>query len=95
MHQPNRVIREISCRQTQVQRPLLSVLLYRHRDPRRGVHQAYCQYGYGLAEIAAQLGVHYATVSPCLNRVEQTDALLQDLTPFVIARPDPICSLWA
>lgn len=73
-HQPNRVIREIPRRQTQAQRPSLSVLFHRHRDPSRGLHQAYRQYGYRLAEMAAQLGVHYSTVSRWLKRIEQARA---------------------
>jgi REP element-mobilizing transposase RayT len=70
-HQPNRVIREIPRRQTQAQRPSLRVLFQqgRHRD--RVIHEAYRRYGYHLAEIAAHLGVHAATISRWLRRAEQ------------------------
>jgi hypothetical protein len=73
-HQPNRVIPEIPRRQSQAQRPSLTMLFRRHRDQTRGIHDAYRQYGYRLAEIAAHLGVHYSTVSRHLKQLEQAGA---------------------
>ncbi len=70
-HQPDRVIRDIPRRQTQAQRPPLRVLFQRHEDPTRLIHSAYRRYGYRLAEIAAHLGVHAATVSRRLKHAEQ------------------------
>jgi len=35
------------------------------------IYTAYVQYGYKLKEIAGHLGVHYATISRAINRVEQ------------------------
>jgi putative transposase len=70
-HQPNRVIRDIPCKQTQAQRPPLRVLFQRKGDRARLVHTAYRQYGYRLAEIADHLGAHAATVSRRLKQAEQ------------------------
>ncbi|NOU10517.1 MAG: addiction module toxin RelE [Nitrospira sp.] len=72
-HQPDRVIRDIPRRQTQAQRPPLRVLFQRHDAPARLIHTAYRRYGYRLAEIAAHLGVHAATVSRRLKQAEQGD----------------------
>jgi REP element-mobilizing transposase RayT len=72
-HQPNRVIRDIPRCQTQAQRPSLRVLFQRGRNRDRVIHTAYRRYGYRLAEIAAHLGVHYATVSRRLRRAESRD----------------------
>ena len=72
-HQPDRVIREIPCRQTQASRPSLSVLFARKQAQARLIHAAYRWHGYRLAEIADHLGVHYATVSRRLKQAEQTD----------------------
>ena len=72
-HQPNRVIRDISRRQTQAQRPSLRVLFQRKGVSARLIHTAYRQYGYRLVEIADHLGVHAATVSRCLKQAEQSD----------------------
>jgi REP element-mobilizing transposase RayT len=70
-HQPNRVIRDIPRRQTQAQRPSLRALFQRGRNRDRVIHAAYRRYGYRLVEIAAQLGVHSATISRWLRRAEQ------------------------
>lgn len=71
-HQPNRVIREISRRQTHAQRPSLLVLFQKRRAQSHLIHEAYRTHGYRLAEIATHLGVHYATVSRRLKRAEET-----------------------
>jgi DNA-binding MarR family transcriptional regulator len=41
------------------------------REQSQIIHEAYRQHGYRLAEIATHLGMHYATVSRRLKRVEQ------------------------
>jgi putative transposase len=71
-HQPNRVIRDVPRKQTQAQRPSLRVLFQRNDREARFIHMAYRQYGYRLAEIAAHLGVHAATISRRLKRAEET-----------------------
>ena len=71
MHQPNRVLHEIPRRQTQAQRPSLTALFAGKRDWNPVIRQAYRRYGYRLAEIAAHLGVHYATVSRRLTQIER------------------------
>jgi DNA-binding MarR family transcriptional regulator len=38
-----------------------------------GIAEAYREHGYRLREIAAHLGVHYATVSRKLKKVEGTN----------------------
>lgn len=73
-HQPDRVIRDMPRRQTQAQRPPLRVLFQRRDSPARLIHTAYRRYGYRLAEIAAHLGVHAATVSRRLKQAEQGNA---------------------
>jgi putative transposase len=50
-------------------RPRLEAVLSRRGN--RGIAVAYRQYGYRLREIAAHLGVHYATVSRRLRKVEE------------------------
>lgn len=71
-HQPDRLIREIPRRQTQASRPSLQLLFQRKLPPARLIHEAYRRHGYRLGEIAAHLGVHYATVSRRLKRVEHS-----------------------
>ncbi|MGQ0666059.1 MAG: REP-associated tyrosine transposase [Nitrospiraceae bacterium] len=70
-HQPDRVIRDIPRKQTQAQRPTLRVLFERKGEETQVIARAYRQYGYRLTEIAAHLGVHYATVSRRLKQGEQ------------------------
>lgn len=72
-HQPNCVIRDIPRRQTQAQRPSLRVLFQRKEGQTRLILTAYRQYGYRLAEIAAHLGVHPATVSRRLRQAEEVN----------------------
>lgn len=69
--QPNRMIREIPRRQTHAKRPPLREVFQRRGDEARLIYVAYRQYGYRLHEIAAHLGVHYATVSRRLKQAEQ------------------------
>jgi REP element-mobilizing transposase RayT len=70
-HQPDRVMREIPRRQTQAKRPPLREVFQRRSAEQRLIYVAYRQYGYRLAEIAAHLGVHYATVSRRLKQAEE------------------------
>jgi putative transposase len=72
-HQPDRLIREVPRRQTQALRPSLPKLFARKRDRDQVMREAYRRYGYRLAEIAAHLGVHYATISRHLKRAERQD----------------------
>ena len=56
--------------------PLLRELFKEGRGRDKGsrdesVYRAYTDYGYTLKEIAEYLGVHYATVSRALRRVER------------------------
>lgn len=69
-HQPDRVIREVPRRQTQAHRPKLTELFTTKTDPGRALLEAYQRYGYRMVEIAEHLGVHYATVSRRLKKVE-------------------------
>lgn len=69
---------EVPRTQRQPIRPSLAEL-FRKREERALV-LAYRAYGYRLREIADHLGVHYATVSRRLRRLEE-DMSLQDLTP--------------
>jgi REP element-mobilizing transposase RayT len=55
--------------QRQPVRPRLDAILRRPGD--KGIAVAYRQYGYRLREIADYLGVHYATVSRRLQKVEE------------------------
>jgi len=44
----------------------------KHKKVKDGtIYMAYTQYGYRMKEIAEYLGVHYATVSRSVMRVEQ------------------------
>jgi DNA-binding MarR family transcriptional regulator len=49
----------------------LERILAKDRDT--GIIEAYREHGYRLQEIAAHLGVHYATVSRKLKKLEQTN----------------------
>jgi len=70
-HQPNRAIRDVPRRQTHAQRPSLRELFQRKSPRERVILDAYRRHGYRLAEIAAHLGVHYATISRRVRRAEQ------------------------
>ena len=58
-------------RQTHAQRPFLRELFHRKPPRERVILDAYRRHGYRLAEIAAHLGVHYATISRRVRRAEQ------------------------
>jgi putative transposase len=69
-------IAEIPRIQRYLTRPSLdSILSSRKIEDKRGrdksIHEAFSLYGYALREIADHLGVHYATVSRALGRVEK------------------------
>ncbi len=70
-HQPDRVIPEISRRQTQAKRPALGEIFQQRGEVPTLIAVAYRQYGYRLHDIALHLGVHYATVSRRLKQAEQ------------------------
>jgi putative transposase len=70
-HQPDAVIREVPRRQTQAKRPGLEELVGGGREWRKGLLEAYQRYGYRLREIADHVGVHYATVSRQLKKMEE------------------------
>jgi REP element-mobilizing transposase RayT len=72
-HQPDQVLAEIPRRQTQAARPTLQVLFAQRGAQDHHMLTAYRRYGYRLREIAAHLGVHYATISRRLGRAERRD----------------------
>ena len=53
-----------------IKRPLQRILA---KNRETGIADAYREHGYRLQEIAAHLGVHYATVSRRLKKIERTD----------------------
>jgi REP-associated tyrosine transposase len=65
----NRELKEIPRAQIRAVRPKLERIL--KGSDHRGIVQAYKEHGYRLHEIAAHLGVHYATVSRRLKRMEK------------------------
>ena len=65
-------IKEVPRAQVQAVRPTLDRLLGKGRQ--RGIVPAYREHGYRLSEIAAHLGVHYATVSRRLKQLERNDS---------------------
>ena len=69
-HAPRgRDLKEIPRVQVRAVRPKLESILKGSND--RGIVLAYKEHGYRLHEIAAHLGVHYATVSRRLKQMEQ------------------------
>jgi putative transposase len=69
-HSPqDRELKEIPRAQVRTVRPKLERILKGSDD--RGIVQAYQEHGYRLHEIAAHLGVHYATVSRRLKLMEE------------------------
>jgi putative transposase len=69
-HSPrNRELKEIPRSQLRAVRPRLDTIL--KKGDSGGIVTAYKEYGYRLHEIAAHLGVHYATVSRHLKRMEE------------------------
>jgi len=70
-------LKEISRKQRYITRPpLKAVLEYRDKQKRdQAMYLAHLQYGYTLKEIAEYLGVHYATVSRVVKRIEEKDEM--------------------
>jgi hypothetical protein len=64
-------LKEIPRAQLKAIKPPLERILAKDRDT--GIIEAYREHGYRLQEIAAHLGVHYATVSRKLKKLEQTN----------------------
>jgi REP element-mobilizing transposase RayT len=62
-------INEIPRAQLKAIKPTLKRIFAKDRDS--GIAQAYREHGYRLHEIAAHLGVHYATVSRKLKKIER------------------------
>jgi len=65
---------EVPRAQVPAVRPTLDQLL--GRNSKRGIVRAYREHGYRLSEIAAHLGVHYATVSRRLKQLERNDSVV-------------------
>ena len=62
--------KEIPRAQLKAIKPPLLRILAKNKDT--GIAKAYREHGYRLQEIAAHLGVHYATVSRKLKKMERT-----------------------
>lgn len=74
------------------QRSPLLVLFERGRNRNRVIREVCRQYGYRLTDIAANLGVHSATVSRRLRQAEQTNECMTDSQPtslFFSGPPQP------
>jgi putative transposase len=67
---PNKDLKEIPQVQLRASKPSLGRIFAKSGD--RAIAEAY-NHGYRLHEIAAHLGVHYATVSRRLKQIEQTN----------------------
>ena len=65
----NRKLKEIPRAQLKAIKPTLARIFA--KDGETGIAQAYREHGYRLQEIAAHLGVHYATVSRKLKKLER------------------------
>jgi putative transposase len=71
-HSPGKQkLKEIPRAQLKAVKPSLERIFAKSGE--RGIAQAYKEYGYRLQEIAAHLGVHYATVSRRLKQMEQQE----------------------
>jgi putative transposase len=68
----NKDLKEIPGAQLKAVKPTLERIFA--KDGETGIAQAYREHGYRLQEIAAHLGVHYATVSRKLKKIEQRSA---------------------
>jgi putative transposase len=64
-------LKEIPRAQLKAIEPPLERILAKNRET--GIAYAYREHGYRLQEIAAHLGVHYATVSRKLKKLERTE----------------------
>ena len=67
----DRQLKEIPRAQLKVIKPTLERIFAKAGET--GIAEAYREHGYRLQEIAAHLGVHYATVSRKLKKIERTD----------------------
>lgn len=67
-------LKEIPRVQRYITRPLLEEILKWDNETKsskdKKIYEAYIRYGYTLREIAEHLGVHYATISRAIKRVE-------------------------
>jgi len=65
--------KEVPRRQRYFNRPSLDDALHRFEKPQRdqAIYKAHVHYGYTLKEIAEHLGIHYATVSRAVKRMEE------------------------
>ncbi|HUH16067.1 MAG TPA: transposase [Gaiellaceae bacterium] len=82
---PNEPVAEVSRIQWQPLRPSLEQLC---REP-AGLLDAYRRYGYRLREIGAHLGVHPATVSRAVARLEHAEAARTVSDPAAAAAGEP------
>jgi len=64
-------LKEIPRAQLKAIKPPLERILAKDRET--GIAEAYREHGYRLQEIAAHLGVHYATVSRKLKKMDRTN----------------------
>jgi Homeodomain-like domain len=81
-------IQEVPRAQLRPIRPTLERLFARAGE--KAIVHAYREHGYRLREIAAHLGVHYATVSRRLSKLATwIDVAQQDLAPIPARGPDP------
>lgn len=66
-------LKEIPRMQRYITKPLLEdILKYKDKKPRdNAVFEAHIRYGYTLKDVAEHLGVHYATISRAVKRVEK------------------------
>ena len=71
-HQPNRRICEIPRIQTIAAPPALEQLFALQSNREEAIFEACRHHGYRLNQVAAFLGVHYATVSRALKKAERT-----------------------
>jgi putative transposase len=67
----NKELKEIPRAQLKASKPPLERIFAKNRES--GIAEAYREHGYRLREIAAPLGVHYATVSRKLKKIGRTN----------------------
>jgi len=68
-------LKEITREQRYLTRPALKEIFKpKHKKSKEQVmYEAHLQYGYTLKEIAEYIGVHYATVSRAIKKIEGED----------------------
>jgi len=66
---------EIPKRQRYVTRPSLNKLFLDTDKKDEQIYQAYRKFGYTLKDIAKHLGVHYATISRAIKRIEKKNKM--------------------